>query len=488
MNDKPVTRERNPVPRANAAPLKRPDSGRAASALGQPKPAVRPARARAISLDANARAVALNVLQDMSRQDAYASLALDKRLTESKLDERDKEFAARVVYGVTETRLRLDWTIDMLLRDPENIDSLTRDLLRIGAYQILFMDRVPDHAATYETVSVAKTLPASLPFAGLINATLHRLIEQRDSIKLPADPVENLSIRASWPIWIIQRLIEAYGADTARAIALYHSDPRVTTIRMNGTRITKEAFEKRLTDSGRAWTPALLPGAYRVRGIGAVGADPLYRGGYYSVMGESSMLAVEAIGVRRGMRILDACAAPGGKTMLIAERMQGTGRVIAWDIHEHRVELLRAQAGRLSLDNIRPVVRDATKPYPDGFQTMDAVLIDAPCSGLGVALDKPDAKYRLTPERLAELINTQRALLSACAPLVKPGGTLVYSTCTLLPEENGEQVREFLEAHPEFSLDNAPVAGFAPGSYGTQLLAHRDHVEGFFFTRMIRVK
>lgn len=457
--------------------------------VGKPAPrTVAPARqgVKHISLDANARAVALNVLQDISRQDAFASLALDKRLTESKLNPRDKDFATRIVYGVTETRMRLDWMLDQLLRDPANIDPLTRDLMRIGAYQILFMDRVPDHAATFETVNIAKILPASQPFAALINASLHKLIERRDTMRLPNDPVESLSIRASWPKWIIEKLIAAYGVEATKSIVLYYNDPHETTIRLNKMRTTPAELEKRLNEAGWKWTRGIVPGSYRVKGTGSIAAHPLYRGGFISVIGESSMIAVEALEVRNGMKVLDCCAAPGGKTMMIAEAMQGTGRVVAWDIHEHRVELLRAQAARLSLENIRPVVRDATKPYPDGESTMDAVLIDAPCSGLGVALEKPDARYRLTPERLETLAETQQDLLDMCSRQVRPGGTLVYSTCTILPEENSRQVERFLEKHPDFKLDLRPVSGFTPEAYGKQLLPYRDHVEGFFFARMVK--
>ena len=456
-----------------------------------PHPAPKPTRSSPTpqkSLDANARAVALNVLQDITRQDTYASLALDERLSNSKLSDRDKEFATRVVYGVTETRLRLDWTLDQLLRDPANIDPLTRDLLRVGAYQILFMDRVPDHAATYETVGIAKTLPASAPFAGLINATLHRLIERRGDIRLPDDPVENLSISASWPKWIVERLITAYGMEVARAIVTYHNDPRGVTVRVNRMRIEPQEFEGRMTGLHWKWMRGRVPGAYRVTGIGAVGTDPLFRGGYYSVISEPSILAALAVGAHNGMRILDACAAPGGKTAIIAEQMGGTGRVVAWDMRAHRVELIRAQAARLDLENVRPIVRNAARPYPEGVQTFDAVLVDAPCSGLGVAREKPDARYRLTPERLIELSRMQFAILETCAPLVRSGGALVYSTCTILPEENAGQVRAFLKRHPEYTLDKTPVEGFAPDKYGTQLLPHRDNMEGFFFARMVKEK
>jgi len=463
---------------------RKPPNTRQAKSIKSGKPS------KSVSLDANARAIALNTLQDISRQDAYASLALDKRLsaiTPDRLDSRDRDFVTRLVYGVTEKRLMLDYMIDKLLRDPSGIEPLTRDILRLGAYQILYMDRVPDHAATFETVAVAKLLPASMPFASLVNSVLHRLIEQRREIKLPEDETERLSVEKSWPLWLTKKLIDIYGMSDAAAFLGYHHDHSFLTIRMNTTRINREEFEKRMAAAGWTFSPWIVPGSYRVKGIGSISADKLYRGGFYSVIGQSSLLAAEAVGAKQGMRILDACAAPGGKSCHMAERMQGTGRVVAWDIHPHRVELIRSQAARLSLENIRPVEHDAAVPQSNMNETYDAVLIDAPCSGLGVSHDKPDARYRLTPERLAELVDTQYRILSACAPLAKRGGTLVYSTCTILPEENEGQVMRFLGERPDFTLDRQTLYGFTPDEYGLTLLPHRDHVEGFFVAKIIRV-
>lgn len=439
-----------------------------------------------INLASNSRAVALNVLQDITRQDAYAGLVLDKRLTDSGMSERDKALTTRMVYGVIENRMRLDYTIDALLRDPDNIEPLTRDIMRLGAYQLIFMDRVPDHAATYETVSVAKALPSAAPFAGLINATLHRLIETRRSVSLPKEPIENLSIRASWPKWIVEKLIDTYGIETATQVVLVRGDQKQTHVVANNARVSNEELETRMTKAGWKFEKGKLPNSYLVFDAGSVAAHPLFRGGFLSVVGRSSAIAAEAVQAKPGMRILDACAAPGGKTMLLAQKMNGTGRVVAWDIHEHRVELIRAQIARLNIENVRPVIRDASVPYADGESTFDAVLVDAPCSGLGVSKDKPDARYRLTPEGLGELVIKQRAILENCAKQVKIGGALIYSTCTILREENEAQVEAFLHTHNNFRTDRTPICGIEPGEFGTLLLPHRDDCEGFFFARMIR--
>ena len=192
------------------------------------------------------------------------------------------------------------------------------------------------------------------------------------------------------------------------------------------------------------------------------------------------------------MNILDCCAAPGGKTAYMAERLEGTGRVYAWDLHEHRTELIRAVSRRLQLDNVRVGARDAMKLRDEMIDSMDAVLLDAPCTGLGVMDDKPDVKYRHTQESVSELVSTQEALLNTCCRYVKKGGTFVYSTCSILKDENERQVKKFLLAHPEFVMD--PLPDTIPenlrkqaGEYGLQLLPCRDGVEGFFVARMKRI-
>lgn len=241
------------------------------------------------------------------------------------------------------------------------------------------------------------------------------------------------------------------------------------------------------------WSPAKIPNAYTVTGTGDIGLDKEFLKGQYSVQGEGSMLAAMAVAPKRASNVLDACAAPGGKTAMLAEMMHGAGRVYAWDVHEHRVELIRGMVRRLRLDSVRPAVRDATVLREDQVGTMDAVLLDAPCSGLGVMLSKPDVKLRQTPEAVASLVEVQKALLDTCCQYVRRGGTLVYATCTILPEENAEQVRAFLSRHPEFAPDEAGLRAAMPEFLHPyidggmlQLQAHRDGMEGFFIARMTR--
>ncbi len=506
--DKPFAK---PFARPMGAPRPRPAFTK--TAVIRPMPA-KPAFIKRIpakpALD-NPRLVALNTLQDITQQDAYASLALDERLTAARLDPRDRDLTTELVYGTLERRLTIDHILNSLLDRPDT-DPVARDILRLGAYQILYLDRVPDSAAVDESVKLARVLNRE-QVTGLINGTLRNLVRQKDALPLPVREdglARYISVTHSLPEWIVERLIESFGAETAEEIASYRPREHPITVRRIAARHTKEQFEAMMTEKEWEWTPAKVENAYYVKHAKQIGLDKEFQQGFYAVQGEGSMLAAKAVAPRRGDAVLDACAAPGGKTACLSEAMQGTGRVHAWDVHEHRVELIRGMMNRLRLDNVRPAVRDATVFREDLEATMDAVLIDAPCSGLGVLLEKPDVRYRRKPEDIAALCETQAKLLDACSRYVKVGGTLVYATCTILPEENGKQIDAFLAKHRDFAPDaeglaaalsayTRPAEGGSdetPSSPGIassmengriQFLPHRDGIEGFFIARLRRL-
>lgn len=458
------------------------------------RPAV-PVRVPARPME-NPRMTALNVLQDITRADAYAQLALSTRLRESSLDQRDKDLVTELCYGTLERQITIDYLLEQRLERPD-VESVVRDILRMGVYQILYLDRVPDSAAVDESVKLARLMDRE-PFAGLVNGVLRRIAREKDAgeLKLPArgeNPALYLSLTHSLPLWIVERLVEAYGFDEAEAIAAYRPRSHPITIRMTPDKMTAVDFEAMMTEKGWSFAKARLPGVYHIIGAGDIGLDKEYQKGLYSVQGEGSILAAMAVAPKRGQTVLDACAAPGGKTAYLAAMMQGTGRVHAWDVHEHRVEMIRGMTRRLRLDSVRPAVRDATQVKEDWIASIDAVLLDAPCSGLGVMLAKPDVKNRRTPETIQPLVQLQKELLDACCQYVKPGGVLVYATCTILPEENSGQVLAFLKEHADFALDPEGLRAALPADIADriangmlQLQAHRDGTEGFFIARMRR--
>ena len=451
-------------------------------------PARKPNRPRLTPRDA-----ALRALQDVVRGEAFAAQALDRRLEEARLRPDDRRLAAGLFYSAVENRLYLEYMLGRFL--DQKPEPVVQDILHIAAAQILFMDRVPDHAAVDEAVKQVRAASRE-GFTGLVNAVLRGLIRARDAgeLALPdrdADPLGWLSVKYSIARPAARRLIDAYGLDEAAAIAGWTPDHRAQTVRPNRLRMEPMAFEAWLDSQGLKWRRGAVEDAYIVENAGNLAATEGYRKGLFSIQGESAMLAALAVEPRPGMQILDACAAPGGKSCLMAERMGTSGRVFAWDVHAHRVELIRAAARRLGLENVRPSERDARRPLESMRLSMDAVLVDAPCSGLGVIADKPDIKARQTEEGLSALPPIQRDILEACAGAVKVGGLLVYATCTLLPEENEAQARAFLDRHGEFAPDQGD--GWLPEALRPrltngmiQILPNRDGLEGFFIARMRR--
>ena len=440
--------------------------------------------------NANPRLVAVNVLNDVLQKEAYAAMSLDDRLSGVNLNQLDRRLCASIVYRTLENLYYLDFALSGFLRDADALDMTVRNILRTGACQILLHDRVPNSAAVNEAVKLTRELRLD-GFSGMVNAVLRRLAEHSAEIEWPEENegARYLSVMYSMPEWLAQRLIDDYGAEEARRIASFRTEKHAITLRPTYGR-AKE-FSERIGKKVWETEPAVFPGALRVYGAMQIARDSDYLGGLFSIQGEGSMVAAAAMDVRRGMNVLDCCAAPGGKTAFIAERMEGTGRVYAWDLHSHRVELIRAMTRRLRLENVRMAARDAADYREELAESMDAVLLDAPCSGLGVMDDKPDVKYRPTPESVAALCETQKKLLDVCCRYVKRGGTLVYSTCSMLKDENERQIALFLREHPDFHIDALPEEIPASlraqaGAFGLQLLPHRDGVEGFFVARMKR--
>lgn len=440
-----------------------------------------------------ARDVALKAFRSVARENAYAAQALDRELSVVRLSDEDRRLAASLFYFTLENRLRIEKLIAGKVKDRPEPEVM--EILDVGAAQILFMDKIPDHAAVDEAVKQTRKAGKE-SMTALVNAVLRGLIRDRDAdeLKLPdheAEPESYISEKYSVALPLVKRLVAAYGVDSTEEIAAWSPDRHWDTIRPNRMRMSDAEFEAWLNANGFRWEKGSVSGAYRIFGAGRLASYEGYRKGLFSIQGESSMLAALALCAKPGMQVLDACAAPGGKSCLIAEIMKGAGRVYAWDLHEHRVELIKAAALRLGLENIRPQTRDATKKNEALEDAMDAVLVDVPCSGLGVMGDKPDIKYRLTTDTIDALIPIQRDILNTCASYVRPGGLMVYSTCTILPEENQKQVEAFLETHPDFEADTNVAwlperfrEAFENGML--QLLPTRDGVDGFFIARLRR--
>ncbi len=435
-----------------------------------------------------ARRLALEVIREVTEKGKFIHLVMDEKLRNCTLPLIDRRLAARLAYDTIENQMYLDHALNQIMAKPD-CDIKLKNVLRLGACQIMLEDRIPESAACNTAVALCKELEME-GLAGVCNGVLRNLVRQKEELQWP-DPAENpvkaLSIRHSVPEWLVEKLLADWG-DEAIELMSVHSHDSYITVRPNLTKLDDAAFEAFLNEKVWEHEPGKVAHSWRIRNMAEIAHDAGFVGGKFSIQSESSMMAAMAVEPKRGMQILDCCAAPGGKSCLMAEMMGGSGRVQAWELHEHRTDLIAAQVKRLGLENVRPMTRDASVRRPDLEGTMDAVLLDAPCSGLGVMADKPDVKYRVTPESVAEIVATQRQLLDAVAPYVKRGGTLVYSTCSVLKDENVRQVEDFLSRHPEFELVKLPES--IPAEFrqheevGLQLLPSRDGVEGFYICCM----
>ena len=437
-----------------------------------------------------ARRIALKVIRKVTEEGAYAALALDAALKGCGLSAADRRLVSRLTYDTLDHLIYLDYMLNQVMARPDT-DIKLRNILRLGACQILLEDRIPESAATNLCVQLCAEL--GMPgLKGVCNGILRNLIRRKDSLTLPdpeKEPDQADSVRFSAPEWMIRKIRADWGEET-ESLLTYRNPDEGWMIRPNLTRLDDAGFEAILNRKVWKKEKTDLPHAWRITGAMDISRDADFLQGNFSIQSGGSMLACLAAAPKRGQQILDCCAAPGGKTCYMAEMMAGTGRIQAWDIHEHRVSLIEAQAKRLGLENIRPMVRDAVKQREDLFSAMDTVLLDAPCSGLGFLAQKPDLKLHVTEESVDELIMLQRRLLDTVSAYVKPGGTLVYSTCSILKDENERQAESFLKRHPEFEETGLPET--IPERFrkkqtrGLQLLEHRDGLEGFYLIRMRR--
>jgi 16S rRNA (cytosine967-C5)-methyltransferase len=436
-----------------------------------------------------ARYEALHILIRVERDRAFADIALDHALERARLDPRDAALCTEIVYGTLRWRRHLDWRLAPHLNRPlAKLNPWVRALLRLTAYQLLFLDRVPRWAAVDEAVSVAR-LKSRVPGpAEFINAVLRSFTRAPAPPRLPADPVEAAGIRWSFPDWMAARWITRYGPDEAeRLMAALNERPPVT-IRANTLRISREDLAARLRDEELAETDPtpLAPEGLTVR-RGAVGRWAAFAGGWCSIQDEASMLIARLLDPQPGELVADVCAAPGTKTTHLAQLMGNRGRIVAMDPNTARLRLLTQAAARLGVSIVEAHTGGVAAVSGRWKNRCDRVLVDAPCSNLGVLRRSPDVKWKREASDLGRLAEKQQGILTAAAALAKPGGRLVYATCSLEPEENDAIVDAFLEAHRDWRVDapaNFPVAPDAGGVI--RCLPQVHGTDGFTAVRLVR--
>lgn len=426
----------------------------------------------------NNRELILDTLLLIDRDGEYSHIALKQVLDKYQyLDKKERAFITRVVNGTLERMIELDHIIHSFSKVKVNkMKPVIRMILRSGVYQIKYMDAVPDSAVCNESVKLA----GKRGFTGLkgfVNGVLRNVSRNLARVEYPSrekDPEGYLSIRYSLPAWLAAQWISEYGLEKAEEIGEGFFAERPLCVRCNTSRISREELAERLRREGVEVTPdEEVPCALWLQGYDHVAGLPEFREGLFYVQDLSSMRAVLWADPKEGDQVLDVCAAPGGKAIHVAEMLRGTGMVEARDLTDYKIGLLEENIRRAGLANIQAVKWDATLPDPEKEEKMDIVLADLPCSGLGVLGKKPDLRYKMTPEKEEELARLQQKILSVVQAYVKPGGTLVYSTCTIHRVENEENTRWFLENHPKFRLRKE-----------RQLLPGADRGDGFYIAVM----
>lgn len=434
-----------------------------------------------------ARSMALDCLLACEKQGAWSDGYLKQAIGKAGLSGRDAGLCTRLAYGVLQNQMLLDWHLDRFSSVPtEKMEPSVRGALRLGLYQLLFLDRIPAHAAVSEAVAMAKAKSRNPRAAGLVNAVLRAVDrERKEGLKQP----EELSVRYSHPEWIVKEFSYTLPAGEVEALLAADNAPVPTMAQVNTLKTSSADLAAELTAAGVAVTPhTWLDDCLELAETGSLEELPAFREGKFYIQDAAAKLAVLAAGLEPGMRVLDACAAPGGKSFASAIRMKCKGNILSCDIHPHKRGLIEAGAARLGLTNIKAAVMDAKTFEPSLEKAFDLVIADVPCSGLGIIRKKPDIRYK-APEPLKELPKVQRAILDNVSQYVRPGGTLVYATCTLLRRENEDVVNGFLAENEMFT----PGSFLLPGPMGTvegmiTFWPHRHGTDGFFFAKLQRRK
>ncbi len=444
----------------------------------------------------NAREGAVKVLYEIETKDAYSNLALNKELNQTDYGQLEKGFMTELVYGVLENQIYIDYVVEIFSTVKlKKIHPMTLNLLRLGIYQILFLDRIPQAAAVNESVKLAKKYAKRS--SGFINGILRSIIRNPERITLPdvkQKPVAFLSIKYSHPLWMVRQFLDHFSYEFTEDLLAANNYTPELSMRVNTLKTTFSDCVNALENQGiKVTQSAHLEEALRVKGVASLTELDLFQRGHLYIQDFGSMLIGRVVDPQPGQMVVDVCSAPGGKATHLAQLMNNQGQILARDIYPHKVKLIRGNAARLGASIVKPEAFDALEVDSKLIGQADRVLVDAPCTGLGIIRRKPEIKYRKKPEDITAITGLQLKILQNAAQYVKPGGSLVYSTCTIDPRENEGVVNRFLQENSGFQLEDLGkqykelIPGEPQGKM-VQLYPNVHGTDGFFMAKLHRTK
>lgn len=443
------------------------------------------------------RATILDLLIRTEKDQGFSHLLIDHVLESHSISSKDEKLLTEIVYGTLQRKLTLDYYIDHFVSSNKKIDLWVRMLLRMSIYQMVYLDKVPDHAVIHEAVEIAKKR-GHKGISGMVNGVLRNV--QRKGVPSPSeikDDAKRLSVETSHPEWLVNRWIKHYGFETTKKMCEYNVTKKPQSIRVQPMKIDRNKAMQELEELGFTVSASPLSKQGIIIEKGNILTTDLFKNGYVTIQDQSSMLVGELLDVEPNMCVLDACSAPGGKATHIAEKMENKGIIHAHDLHKKKIKLIKEKANVLDLSIIQAEEGDARKlGQTYSPQTFDRILVDAPCSGLGVMRGKPEIKYHKKETDIENLSKIQLDILKSVAPLLKMDGKLIYSTCTVDVEENENVIREFLKGQSDFEVDetffdslpSSVKDALGISDVGFQLFPQDQDTDGFFLTRLKKIR
>lgn len=433
----------------------------------------------------NSREVALNIINRVLIEGAYSNLVLSNELNESDLNEKDRALVTELVYGTIRRKKTLDMIISNYIKDISLMDERVLNILRMAIYQMHFLDKVPEFAACNEAVELAKQI--SVQDSKLVNGILRSYTKNPDDMDVK-DKIDRLVYQYSYEPWFIRMMYKQYGEENGRKILSgLNATPKVT-VRVNASKGDYDEVFERLEEMGYDVEEGYAcPEAIIIKGGSSIENNELFKEGLITVQDESAMLVSPLLDLNHGDIALDLCAAPGGKTTHIAELLEGGGKVYSFDLHENKLSLINENLERLGLNNVEVEAMDATKLNSKYVACADKVLIDVPCSGLGIIRKKPEIKWNKSRKSLKDLVPTQREIMENAWAYLKNGGTMIYSTCTLNIEENQENVEWFLNKYKDAKVEKiflGNMDNFIYNNDGSLTILPNEYMDGFYIAKI----